>query len=133
MKKLVKIFAVETFVLYVASAVADGMVFEHGLSTLLFAGFGLTVSYMVVKPVINLLLLPLNLVTFNLFKWVSSAVALYLVTLVITGFKIEKFSFPGLVSPYLDLPILDLNGVMAFIAFSFIISFLSGTIYWIVS
>ena len=133
MKKPLKIFAVETFVLYIASSVAYGMIFENGFSTLLLAGLALVFSFFVIKPIINLLLLPLNLITFNLFRWVSSAVTLYLVTLIIPGFKIVGFDFPGLTSPYLDLPSINLTGVIAYVAFSFLIAFLSGVIYWLFS
>lgn len=107
--------------------------FEKGIETLLLAGAGLTVASLLVKPVINLLLIPINLITFNLFKWVSSAVALYLVTLFIDGFKITHFLFAGLSSRLFSLPVLSFDGLLAFVAFSFILSFIASFIYWIVS
>lgn len=133
MKKPLKIFAIETFVLYIASNIAYGMVFEKGIQTLFFAGIGLVISFFIIKPIINLLLLPLNLITFNLFRWVSSAVALYLVTLIVPGFKIINFDYPGLSNAYLDLPSMNLSGVMAYIAFSLLIATMSGFIYWLMS
>ena len=89
------------------------------------------VSSLLAKPIINLLLLPINLITFNLFKWVSSAVALYLVTLVVDGFKITGFKFAGLTSQWLDLPSVNLNGFLAYVAFSFVFSIFASFIYWL--
>ncbi len=132
MRRLIRVFVVETFSLYVASSVAYGIIFENGLETLFFAGIALAATSLVVKPIINLLLLPLNLITFNLFKWVSSAIALYIVTLVIPGFKIITFHFGGASTGLVELPIIDLAGAFAFIGFSFIIALITGFIYWLI-
>jgi uncharacterized membrane protein YvlD (DUF360 family) len=132
MKKVLRHYVIDTFILFVVSKIASGLVFENGVETLLLAGAGLTVASLLAKPVINLLLLPLNLITFNLFKWVSSAVALYLVTLVIPGFKITEFFFGGLSSQWLDLPSLSFTGFFAYVAYSFIFSVFAAFIYWII-
>jgi len=132
MKKVLRHYVIDTFILFVVSKIASGLVFENGVETLLLAGAGLTVASLLAKPIINLLLLPLNLITFNLFKWVSSAVALYLVTLVIPGFKITGFFFEGLSSQWLDLPSLSFTGFFSYIAYSFIFSLFSAFIYWLI-
>ncbi len=132
MKRLLRMYIVETLALVIASKLAYGLVFENGTETLLLSGLALTLATIVVKPVINMLLLPINLVTFNLFKWVSSAVALYLVTLAVPGFKIVGFSFGGVKSDAIPIPAIDIPGLGAFIAFSFIIAAITGLIYWII-
>jgi putative membrane protein len=131
MKKVLRHFIVNTFILYIVSQLASGLQFENGVETVVLAGAGLTVASLLVKPIINLLLLPINLITFNLFKWVSSAIALYLVTLVVPGFKITGFVFAGLSSQWLDLPAINLSGFIAYVAFSFIFSMLASFIYWL--
>lgn len=131
MKKVLRHFVVNTFILYIVSQLASGLQFENGVETIVLAGAGLTVASLLVKPIINLLLLPINLITFNLFKWVSSAIALYLVTLVVPGFKITGFVFAGLSSQWLDLPVINLSGFIAYVAFSFIFSMLASFIYWL--
>lgn len=131
MKKVLRHFVVNTFILYIVSQIASGLHFENGLETVVIAGVGLTVASLLVKPIINLLLLPINLITFNLFKWVSSAIALYLVTLVVPGFKITGFVFAGFSSQWLDLPAISLSGFIAYVAFSFIFSLLASFIYWL--
>lgn len=108
-----------------------GLVFKNGYTTMLFAGLALMITSTVVRPVINVLLLPLNLVTLNLFKWVGVVIALYLVTLIVPGFEIAKFSFPGLNTYWLDLPAIEFGGFVAIIAFSFLISLISSIIGWL--
>ena len=132
MKSALKIYVTHTLSLYLASVVFGGMQLSKGIDSLLLAGVGLSLLSLLVKPLINILLLPLNLITFGLFRWVSSVVALYLVTLIIPGFKISGFTFSGLASKWIDIPAVDLAGFLAIIAFSLVISVIS-ILHWLIS
>lgn len=134
MKKILRHYVTDTFTLWVATQIADGIVLENGFRTLLLAGIGLMLTSVLARPVINLLLLPLNLVTFGLFSWVGNAVALYLVTLVVPGFSVTGFHSQALVNTWIEIPAIDFGpGVLAFIAFSFFLSVLAGLIKWVYS
>jgi putative membrane protein len=131
MKRILRLYVFDTVSLYLASQIARGLVFENGLVTLLLAGLGLVGSTLVVKPIINILLLPINLVTFGFFKWASSAIALYIVTLVIQGFKVTRFESTAISSPWIDIPGVFLEGILAFVAFSFLIFILTSLMTWL--
>ncbi len=131
MRGLIKNFIVATGSLYIVSSIVDGMVFAGGTYTLFLTGLVLMLTTLIVRPIINILLLPINLVTFGFFKWISYAVTLYLVTLIVPGFTILNFVFKGYNSYWFALPSLSLNGILAFIAFSFLISFISSIGHWI--
>jgi putative membrane protein len=131
MRTILKHFIIDTISLYLISQVVSGIVFAQGMYTLLLAGFVLMLATMIVKPILNILLLPLNLVTFGLFKWVTYAITLYLVTLVVPGFHLTNFIFSGFHSYWFSIPAISLYGILAFIAFSFVISIVSSILYWI--
>lgn len=131
MRTIIKHFIIDTISLYFIAQIVTGIVFENGLETLLLAGLVLMLTTMVIRPVINLLLLPINLVTFGLFKWVGYAITLYLVTLIVPGFKLASFYFAGFSTAWFSIPPIALSGSFSFIAFSFLISFVSSLIYWI--
>ncbi|HKB88653.1 MAG TPA: phage holin family protein [Patescibacteria group bacterium] len=131
MRTIIKHFLITTVTLYIVSDFISGIKFAEGLYTILLAGFVLMLATLIVRPIINVLLLPINLITFGLFKWVTYAITLYLVTLVVPGFSIGSFFFKGLNSYWFVLPAISLSGVLAFIAFSFIISTISSLLYWI--
>lgn len=131
MKKIIRHFVIDTSVIYVASIIARGIFFEGGVPTLLLTGFGLTLMTLFGKPIINLLLLPLNLVTYGLFRWVSSAIALFVVDLIIPKFVIKGFYFVGLSSKWIDLPPINLDGVLKYIAFALVISVITSILYWL--
>ena len=105
-KKIIKIFAIEVLALYIVNQFVSGLFFGEGIKTFLIASFALGIAAYLVRPIVNLLILPLNLVTFGLFRWLSSAVALYLVTLVVNQFKIERFFFPGYENIWFSIPLL---------------------------
>ncbi len=131
MKKIIRNYVLNTVSLYLVSRLSEGLVFAKGIESLLLAGVGITLVSLFVKPIINLLLLPINLITFGLFRWVSSAIALYLVTLVVPGIMISRFFFAGLSTPWIDIPAVSLGGVFAFIAFSFILSLFVSAMTWL--
>lgn len=132
MKRALRHYIIVTYSLWTTAKIAEGIVFEKGLQTLLLTGLVFMIASLLAKPVINVLLLPLNLVTFGLFRWVSSAVVLYLVTLVVPNFKLIGFYFAGYVSKWLDIPSFDFHGVLAYVGFAFIISSITSIIFWIV-
>lgn len=129
--KIVKHSIIDSVTLYLISLVVTGISFDKGFETVLLTGFVLAMSQMIVKPVINLLLLPINLVTFNLFKWVSYAITLYLVTLVVPGFEVTGFNFAGIESYWFNLPAVNLDGALGLVLLSFVISIISSIIYWL--
>ncbi len=131
MRTILKHFIINTVTLYIVSQAVSGMQFASGSYTLLLAGLVLTLTTLIIRPVINVLLLPINLITFGFFKWVGYAITLYLVTLIVPGFKLLDFAFKGYNSYWFSIPALSLSGILAFIAFSFIISTISSIIYWI--
>lgn len=113
------------------SLVVSGIVFAEGTYSILLSGLVLTLTSLVIKPIINILLLPLNLITFGLFRWAGFAVTLYIVTLIVPGFKILDFAFKGFSSYWINIPGLSLSGLLAFLAFSFLISMVASIGHWI--
>lgn len=131
MKRILRLYTIDTFCLWVTSQVALGMVFTQGYKTLFIAGFGMMMVSIFAKPVINMLLLPLNIVTFGIFRWVSSAIILYLVSLIVKDFKILEFRFDGFDNEWFSIPVLYFEGFWAFVCFGFIYSLLTSFIYWL--
>jgi putative membrane protein len=131
MKIILKHFIINTVSLYLVSVVVSGIVFADGTYSIVLAGIGLTLTTLIIRPIINILLLPLNLITFGLFRWAGFTVCLYLVTLVVPGFKILDFTFKGFSSYWFTIPPVFIAGIMAFIVYSFLISFVASIGYWI--
>lgn len=132
MRGIIKHFVINIITLYLVTQWFSGLTIANGTIGLIVAGVGLTLANFLARPAINLLLLPINLITFGLFRWVASTLTLYIVTLVVPGFVIASFHFGGLSTKWLDLPSIGFSGFMALVAFSFIISIFSSLIHWVV-
>ncbi|MBI3443324.1 phage holin family protein [Candidatus Woesebacteria bacterium] len=132
MKTILRHYVIDTVSLYLVSRIASGLVFEKGMESLLLTGAALALVSILAKPIINLLLLPLNLITFGLFRWISGVVALYLVTILVPGFKIAGFASSSFLVWGFQLPAFAFAGISALIAFSFLISLVTSLVYWLV-
>ncbi len=132
MRKFLRIFAIEILALYFVNEIATGLVFQRQLEGFIITAIALVLATKLIRPIINILLLPLNLATLGLFKFLSHAITLYLVDFALDEFKVTGFYFPGLVSTYLDLPPISINSqIGAYLAFSLIISIITGIISWL--
>ncbi len=131
MRRAIKYFIISSVALYLVSLAVSGLFFENGLKTIVLAGIVLSVTSLIIKPVINILILPFNLITFGFFRWVGYAVALYVVTLIVPGFKIMDLNFVGYNSYWFTIPAFSLHGIIALIVFSFIISIVSSFLDWV--
>src|SRR3989344_879797 len=82
--------------IYLASQILNGVIiYVGGVSTLLMAALVIAAVNLFVRPVINLLLLPINLITLGMFSWVSNLVTLFLATRLIPNLQIRPFDFLG--------------------------------------
>ena len=103
MRPILRSLLITATALYFTTLVLPGITFSRG-----FKGLTLTVVILVlvdrlIKPLINLLFLPLNLITLGMFRWVINVFVLYLVSLLspdlmITGFTLNQFYFTPLLS-----------------------------------
>lgn len=133
MKKILRGFIVEAVVLYLVSQATTGLHFEGGYVGILLTGAALALASLLVRPVVNILLLPVNLVTFGLFKWIGNVVTLYIVDLVLTQFAVGKFTYAGFSSDWFTLPAYHAESILvSYVLFSFVIFFLASIIYWLI-
>ncbi len=97
---------------------------------LLVAGGALAVINLLVKPILNLLLLPLNLATMGLFRWVSSVLALFLVLRVVPEFSVTGFSFAGFTYNGIVFPAFALGLWPGLVIVALIVSIITSLLLW---
>lgn len=131
MKGLLRSFIIHAGILWFVASNVGGIEYANDIKILLGGAFALTLVDALIKPLINLLLLPFNLVTLGTFRWVSSVFALYLTTLVVPGFAIRAFNYPGLATEFFIIPSLSLSLLGAYILIAILVSFLVSFFFWI--
>ena len=81
---------------YIAIKILSGiMTYIGGFQTLLMAAGVIALINLFVKPVINLLLLPINLITFGLLSWIVNVGILYILVSFVSYVNIQPLQFAG--------------------------------------
>jgi putative membrane protein len=85
-------------------------------TTLVLASIVMTLLTTFAKPILNILFLPVNVVTLGLFSVVLNVLLLWLVTYLVPGFNIQPMIILGV----------HLNEFFSLLVVSFLISFVQG-------
>ncbi len=132
MRTIIRTIVFYSFALFALTQILSGVRITGGIQTYLLGGISLSVIFLLIKPVINILTLPLNLVTLGAFSFITNVIILYILTLFVPQIKITAFVFPGFSYLGFVIPKTSANILFAYIvsglALSAIITFLSWLI-----
>lgn len=131
MKKYIRLYLYNLICLWLVANILAGINFKGGFQTLAITALALTLVNLLIKPLINLLFLPLNLLTLGLFRWLTNVAVLHLVTIIVPAFEVSGFNFPGY--SYGNFVILPtyLSRFWVLVIASFIISFIISFLTWL--
>lgn len=131
MKTLLRNLLINMVAVYGTSFVVSGFTYQDGLKGLVLGAIGLMVVNLAIVPLLKIMFLPLNLLTFGFFTWVINVIALYVLTTVLPYLKLMPFYFPGTSLNGLIIPALDLNVLHVAIIASFLIGLISNFLHWL--
>jgi putative membrane protein len=131
-KSIIRSLSVNILTIWLAGQLFPGISLVGGWKTLFWAAVALGLIELLVKPVLNLLLLPINLLTLGTFRWVVNVLGLFFVTVLVPGFAIRAFHFTGFSSSGLVIPAVHISLLFSYILGSFIISLINTFINWLV-
>jgi putative membrane protein len=132
MKGFVRNVLFNAFSLFLLSQIMSGVKISGGLPTYLFGGVALTILLIFLKPILNILSLPFNIITFGLFSFVTNIIIFYLLTVIVPGISITAFTFPGLSYAGFVIPSFDCNIIFAFLIVSFLQSLTVSFLTWLI-
>ncbi len=132
MKTIVREIAIYTLSLYLLPMVIPGLKITGGFLTLLIGGGALVLMFLIIKPIFNIITLPINILTLGLFSIFTNVIILYLLTLFVSGISILPFIYPrteffGFIIPKIYFPMF-----FAYIYTAFVLSFIVSFLRWLV-
>lgn len=83
------------FALWLTSALIPSLVIAGNIWGMLSAGLALTIMMIILKPLIALILLPVNILTLGLLGWFVNVIVLYLWSALIPQVTLRPWTFPG--------------------------------------
>lgn len=131
MKSLLRALVVNVASLYLLTFAIPAIILTGGMRTYVIAALTLLVLNLIVKPVINLLLLPLNILTLGMFRWVTNTVIIWLTSVFVKDFHIGIFHFLGISYQGIVLPVMTLSAFWTTVVAAFMYSLLTGFLDWI--
>ena len=131
MKGLIRNTVINSISLAVLDLVIPGVTIHGGLKTYILSGFILSLLLMIVKPILNILSLPLNMVTLGLFSFFTNSIILYLLTVLETDISIKAFTYNGYTFAGFVIPIMHFNTFFAFIITAAILSVIISFFDWL--
>ncbi len=132
MKTLIRNSALYTFALFAISYIFSGVKISGGPLTIILGGTVLAMLSFFLRPILNVLTLPLNLLTFGTFSLITNALILYLLTIIISSIQIVPFTFYGFSFAGFIIPSVSLNTFFAYIVCSLVLSVIISVLHWIV-
>lgn len=132
MRKILRYYAITWFGLWLAKRwFPGGLVIIDGTEVLFEMALVLTIANLLVRPVVNILLLPFNLITLGAFRWVVNALMLWLTMKFVPGVAIAAFTYPGINWSGFIIPEFHLSVVGAYLYLSFFMSLTGTILFWL--
>jgi len=132
MKTVVRNIGIYSFSLFLLTQTLSGVKISGGIITYIIGGGILSIMFVVIKPILNIITLPLNIITLGLFSFLINAIILYLLTVLVKGISVSHFVFKGFSFAGFIVPSITLNTFFAFIIASLFLSIFVGFLTWLI-
>ncbi len=131
MKHLVRVFLFNIFGLWLTSELLPTIQIPGGWQVMILAGFTLSLLMLFVAPVLKILFIPINILTFGLLSWVINVIVIYLLTVFVPEIQIVPWTFPGAGGAGFVIPSVYLSYTMALIATSLLITIITDVLHYV--
>lgn len=123
MRYLLRVFLFNSFSLWFVSQILPAISISGGWQVLLFAGFVLSILMLLVAPILRILFIPINILTFGLLSWFINVIVLYLLTVFVSDVSIRAWVFPGASWLGFVIPQIHFSYIVSLILVSLAVSF----------
>ena len=131
MKSILRSIVINFAALQMAVYLIPGLKNQGSNKTLLSAVIVLAIINLLIRPIISLLLLPINLITLGSFRWLINVAVLFILTLTVTELKAEAFTFSGFNYHDFIVPQLKISTFWTLVLSSATISISNTFLFWL--
>lgn len=126
MKYIVRIFLFNTFALWLTSQIIPGVVIPNAWQPMLWVGFILSILMLIVKPILSILFIPINIMTFGLVSWLINVIVIYLLTILEPMIQIQPWDFGGATYGGFVIPPFHITYIVSLIIATFVLTFFTN-------
>ncbi|MBU4016353.1 phage holin family protein [Patescibacteria group bacterium] len=132
MKAITRAAVIYSLTLYFLPMLIPGLKITGGFLTFLMGGIALALMFLILKPILNIISFPINLVTLGLFSILTNAFILYLLVLFVSGISIVPFNYPPSEVLSFAVPKISFPLFFAYIYTAFMLSFIDSFLSWLI-
>ncbi len=129
MKYLLRVFLFNTFGLWLGSQLLPTIVVSGNWQVILTAGLVLSLLMLIVAPILKILFIPINILTFGLLSWLINVIVLYLLTVFAPEVRVQPWQFPGFSWSGFVIPPTHISYPLALILSSLAITFITNLLH----
>jgi uncharacterized membrane protein YvlD (DUF360 family) len=118
MKKILRLTLISIFCLITINQLWQNLIFGNGLTSIVKVGIILTFFELFLKPLVKILLLPINLLTLGTFRIVINTLGFYLATFLLAEFQVGNISKSQFDYSGFSVPNLNFYGFFAYLVTS---------------
>lgn len=131
MKHLIRVFLFSVFALWLASQAIPGLEIQGDWQVILFAGFVLCLLTLIVVPMLKILFIPINLLTFGLLSWFIHVMVIYLLAIIVPEIQIQPWTFDGISWAGFVIPAFEVSYFLSLIVTSFFIATITDILHYV--
>lgn len=132
MKSFLRNIAIYTLCLFFVTNLVDGASLSGGFWTLVSAGLVLTLFFVLLKPILSIITLPVNVLTLGVFNIFINALLLYLLTIFVTEFSIVTFTSTSTDIFGFVIPAIFFNTFFAYLYTAVVLTVINSVIRWLI-
>jgi putative membrane protein len=129
MKHLLRVFLFNLFAIWITSQILPTLTIHGDWQTMVLAGLTLGLLMLIIRPILKILFIPINILTFGLLSWFVNVIVLYILTIVVPEVTIKPWAFPGFTWSGLTVPAVFLTYFPALIVTSLIITCITNVFH----
>lgn len=122
MKRIFRIFIFSCFALFLTSYWNRGFILPSQTIDFVKTGVALMILFVIVRPLMKIVFLPLNILTFGLFSFVLYVLSLHILASGFGMFVVKAWQFPGLSLLVFSIPPTSLSYAQNLVLSSFSLS-----------
>ncbi len=131
MKYLLRLFLFQIIGLWFASQIIPTIVVIGNWQTFVISGLVLGLLMLFVKPILKILFIPINFITFGLLSWLINVAIVYILTIIMPQVQIRAWTFPGVNFSGFIVPQIHLNYFFALIVSTLLITFITDVLEFV--
>jgi uncharacterized membrane protein YvlD (DUF360 family) len=122
-KKIAKLTLLLTFSLITVNQIWGNLEFTNIPWTIIKTGILLSIFEIIIKPILKIILFPINILTLGLFRSLIDIIGLYLAVFIFSDFYIKNIHTSAISILGINIPELNFSGFFAYLVTSITLGF----------